>query len=105
MLISFKQLTTEFNREPPIRWQVAEKRYGMLREPQHERNFLNHFEPLSVRPEPVEGLRESFSDLLAMLAELKAYALARAGCAPTFSLGLSASGHSGATGLTSTVAP
>jgi hypothetical protein len=61
MLISFKQLTTEFNREPPIRWQIAEKRYGMLREPQHERNFLNHFEPLSVRPEPVEGLRESFS--------------------------------------------
>ena len=39
------------------------------------------------------------------LSELKAYALARAGCAATFSLGRSASGHSGATGLTSTVAP
>jgi hypothetical protein len=28
---------------------------------QPERNFLNHFKPLSVRPELVEGLRESFS--------------------------------------------
>src|SRR6266545_8101307 len=32
----------------------------------HERNCLNHFKPLSVRPEPVEGLRETrefFSNL------------------------------------------
>jgi hypothetical protein len=34
----------------------------MLRE--HERNSLNHFKPLSVRPEPVEGLRDSFSSSL-----------------------------------------
>jgi hypothetical protein len=33
----------------------------MLREPQHERNFLNHFKSLSARPELVEGLRDSFS--------------------------------------------
>ena len=33
------------------------------------------------------------------------HALARAGCAVLSSLGLSANGHSGATGLTSTVAP
>ena len=33
----------------------------MLRETQHERNFLNQFKFLSVSPEPVEGLRESFS--------------------------------------------
>jgi hypothetical protein len=31
----------------------------MLREPQHERNFLNHFKSFAVRPELVEGLRKS----------------------------------------------
>src|SRR4029077_4471662 len=37
----------------------------MLRVPQHERNFLNPFKPLSVRPELVEGLRrEVFSNPL-----------------------------------------
>ena len=39
------------------------------------------------------------------LLELKTYALARAGCAPAFSPWPRASGQSGATGLTSTVAP
>lgn len=37
--------------------------------------------------------------------ELKTYALARAGCAPASSSWARASGQSGATGLTSTVAP
>ena len=46
---------------PVSTYQVAEKRCFMLREPQHERNFLIHFKSFSVRPEPVEGLRESFS--------------------------------------------
>jgi len=32
----------------------------MLRRAQHEQRFLYHPESLSVRPEPVEGLRESF---------------------------------------------
>ena len=37
-------------------------RRRMVRQAQHERNFLNHFEALSVRPEQlVEGLRVSFS--------------------------------------------
>ena len=33
----------------------------MLREPQHERNFRNHFKASSVRPELVEGFLGSFS--------------------------------------------
>jgi hypothetical protein len=40
---------------------LAEKMSFMLRESQHERNFLDHFKSLSVRPELVEGLPESFS--------------------------------------------
>jgi glycosyltransferase involved in cell wall biosynthesis len=40
---------------------AVEKRFGMLREPQHERKFLNHLGLPFVRPEPVEGLRMSFS--------------------------------------------
>jgi hypothetical protein len=41
--------------------QAAEKRQGMLRRAQHERKFLNDYKPLSVRPEPVEGLFKGFS--------------------------------------------
>jgi hypothetical protein len=33
----------------------------MLREPQHERTILNDIKTPPVRPEPVEGLPESFS--------------------------------------------
>ena len=32
----------------------------MLREPQHELRIQNRHGTLTVRPEPVEGLRESF---------------------------------------------
>jgi hypothetical protein len=32
----------------------------MLRQAQHERILLNHFNTHSVRPEPVEGLRLGF---------------------------------------------
>jgi len=47
----------------------AEKRQAMLRpfdsaqdrQAQHERKFLNDYKPLSVRPEPVEGLFKGFS--------------------------------------------
>jgi hypothetical protein len=43
----------------------------MLREPQHQRHFLNHLKSLSVRPfgklrvgsELVEGLRNGWNDL------------------------------------------
>jgi hypothetical protein len=37
----------------------------MLRQARHERNRLTEFNPLSVRPERVEGFRESFSASLA----------------------------------------
>jgi hypothetical protein len=33
----------------------------MLRQAQHARIFVNHFKFISARPEPVEGLRVSFS--------------------------------------------
>jgi hypothetical protein len=33
----------------------------MLRQAQHARIFVNHFKSISARPEPVEGLRLSFS--------------------------------------------
>jgi hypothetical protein len=32
----------------------------MLRQAQHELDCRNHFEVLSVRPEPVEGLSEGY---------------------------------------------
>ena len=36
----------------------------MLRRAQHERKFLRDFNPIPVRPEPVEGLPESFASSL-----------------------------------------
>jgi hypothetical protein len=41
----------------------------MLREPQHERKFRNHCEPLSVRPEPVEGLLKIFQQFASVLSQ------------------------------------
>src|SRR3990172_1021583 len=41
--------------------QVAEKRFGMLREPQHERKILNDIKTPPFVLSTVEGLRQSFS--------------------------------------------
>jgi hypothetical protein len=40
---------------------MLKKGASMLRQAQHARIFVNHFKPISARPEPVEGLRVSFS--------------------------------------------
>jgi hypothetical protein len=46
----------EFNsNSTPKLYQVAEKRFGVLRRAQHERKMFNHFKPGTVRPEALEG--------------------------------------------------
>ena len=41
-------------------WQRAEKRFGMLREPQHGRRMINDINPPPFVLSTVEGLREGF---------------------------------------------
>ena len=47
-----------------VHYQVAEKRFGMLREPQHERKIFNDHRAPPFVLSFVEGLREIFSTLL-----------------------------------------
>src|SRR4029453_12095952 len=48
-------------RRSASRGQVAEKKFGMLRVPQHERKIINDFKSTPIVLSHVEGLRERFS--------------------------------------------
>jgi hypothetical protein len=55
------QTRSAYTSRAPTLQQVAEKRFGMLREPQHERKILRDFKTPPFVLSTVEGLRESFS--------------------------------------------
>jgi len=55
------QTRSAYTSRAPTLQQVAEKRFGMLREPQHERKILKDSKTPPFVLSTVEGLRESFS--------------------------------------------